>query len=129
MTEPHAAARVMTQRREMGRMMPRGFTRTCWWRFSQDRRRRYLALLPGPPSDVQAARIDSLVRLEWSALKAEAEGGLTGLREAREHRRLYEKLLADFEKSLAKPPQPAERPPSLAGHLGRVAARREGSAA
>jgi hypothetical protein len=60
---------------------------------------------------MQAATIESLVSLEWAAIVAEAEGGLVGFREAREHRRLFQRLLSDFERSLAVP---AEKPPSLA---------------
>jgi hypothetical protein len=49
----------------------------------RDRRRRYLALLAGQPTNEAAARIDALVRLEWAALKCEAEGTLLADREAR----------------------------------------------
>ena len=44
-----------------------------------------------------------MVRLEWSAYKAEAEGTLRGDREGREHRRLLDRIMADFEASLPKP--------------------------
>src|SRR5215472_795537 len=101
MTEPHAAAQNLTRRREMGRLMPRRFSKTAWWRFSRDRRRRYLDKLPAPPSNEQATRIDSLVRLEWNALKAEAEDSIAANREGREHRRLLDRMLADFERSIA----------------------------
>jgi hypothetical protein len=53
-----------------------------------------------------------LAVLEWSALVAENEGGLHGLRESREHRRLFQKNLDDFEKSVVKPLAKV-RPPKL----------------
>ena len=40
---------------------------------------------------------------EWAALQVEVEGGLVGLREGREHRRLFQRLLADFEATLQPP--------------------------
>ena len=103
MTEEVGISRRSSRRQEMGgRLIPRSFSKQAWHRFDQDRRRRYLERLGGLPSDVQAARIDTLVRLEWSALRAEAEGTLRADREAREHRRLLDKLLGDFERSLEK---------------------------
>jgi hypothetical protein len=48
-----------------------------------------------------------MIRIEWSALKAEAEGTLQADRESREHRRLLDRLLADHQRSLAAaPPSP-----------------------
>jgi hypothetical protein len=63
----------------------------------------------------------SLARLEWSALKAEHEQTLQGDREGREHRRLYQRLLGDFERSLK--PEPAEAP-SLARYLSKRSVQR-----
>jgi hypothetical protein len=128
MTEPHTAARILTQVRELaGRWTPRVFSKTAWYRFSRDRRRRYVSRIPDTPTDAQAALIQSLIRLEWSALKAEAADTLLGDREGREHRRLYQKFLVDFEKSLAKPAV-AERAPTLGEHLAHRAAEREAPA-
>jgi hypothetical protein len=59
---------------------------------------------------MQVATIETLVSLEWAAIVAEAEGGLVGFREAREHRRLFQRLLGDFERSLAVPPAPPPPP-------------------
>jgi hypothetical protein len=97
--------------------MPRVFSKPAWYRFSRERRRRYLDEFASPPTNEQAARIDALVRLEWSALKAEAENTLQGDREAREHRRLLDRMLADFERSLVAP-SPAQAPKTLLDHLG-----------
>jgi hypothetical protein len=127
MTVRHTAAQFQSRRSEMGSPMPRRFSKTAWWRFARDRRRRYLAQLSGPPSHGQAAMVETLVRLEWAALKHEADGSLAADRVALDSRRLYQRVLADFERSLPKSPPPA-RPPSLAEHLGKVAARREGAA-
>ncbi len=49
-----------------------------------------------------------MVRLEWSALVAEADGTLPGLVDAREHRRLFVRLLGDFERGLERRAEPAE---------------------
>jgi hypothetical protein len=110
-----------------GRLIPRSFSKQAWHRFDQDRRRLYLDDLGGLPSHSQACRIDALIRLEWLANKYEAQGTLQADREAREHRRLLERLRADWERSLAKPPA-VEATPNLTEHLARRAAR-EGSPA
>jgi hypothetical protein len=124
MTQAGAIERISTQRRETGRLMPRRFSKPAWYRFSRDRRRRYLARLPGQPSERDAARIDAMVRLEWQALKAEAEGTLQADREAREHRRLLDRLVSDFERSLASSPaaKPTAREILAAIHNRPVAA-------
>jgi hypothetical protein len=101
MTKPLATAQYRSRKSEMGRPMPRRFSKPAWWRFARDRRRRYLAQIDGQPSDAQASLIDTLVQLEWSALAAEHEGGLQAFRESREHRRLLARLLADFERSFS----------------------------
>ena len=82
---------------------PRNFTKTSWWRFSRDRRARYVSRISGELADVQAALVENMISLEWAALQVEAEGGLVGLREGREHRRLFQKLLDDFEATLQPP--------------------------
>jgi len=82
---------------------PRNFTKTSWWRFSRDRRARYVSRISGELADVQAALVENMISLEWAALQAEAEGGRVGLREGREHRRLFQKLLDDFEATLQPP--------------------------
>jgi hypothetical protein len=104
MTQENAARRK-TVRQELGRYVPRQFNPLTRERFLRDRRRRHLARVPtASPSDEQAATIQSLASLEWAALASEADGSLQGLREAREHRRLFQRLLGDFERSLAVPP-------------------------
>jgi len=90
--------------------MPRVFTKTAWRRFSSDRRRVYLADLSAPPTTEQMARIDSLVRHEWPALKAEAIGTLAADRDAREHRRLFNRLLADHTRASVVKEPPAPKP-------------------
>jgi hypothetical protein len=98
------------QNRELGRRyIPRQFNAVTHERFLRARRRLYLSHIPGKPTDTQSALIHSLASLEWGALNAEAEGGLVGFREAREHRRLFQRLLADFERSILTTP-PAETP-------------------
>jgi hypothetical protein len=51
-----------------------------------------LARFSGEPTNWQRKTIESMLKLEWAAEVAEHEGGLVGLREAREHRRLFQKL-------------------------------------
>ena len=125
MSKQAEISRRSSRRQEMGgRLIPRSFSKQAWHRFDQDRRRRYLERLGGLPSDAQAARIDTLVRLEWSALRAEAAGTLQGDREAREHRRLLDRLLGDLERSLAKP-MVEPKPLNYKEHV----ARRDGASA
>jgi hypothetical protein len=71
----------------------------------------YLRRIPRPPTDWQATMIETLITLEWSALLDEATDTQQSRREAREHRRLFMRLLADFERSLRDTAAPA--PPSL----------------
>jgi hypothetical protein len=101
--QPQNAAnrRPASRRAELGLTMPRAFTARCRDRFQRDRRRAYLARISGDPSQWQSATIASLIALEWAALEAESRiGDLTAAREAREHRRLFQRLLADFERSV-----------------------------
>jgi hypothetical protein len=131
MTEPTAAARILTQGRELGgRSTPRVFSKPAWYRFSRDRRRRYVARIVGVPTDAQAALIQTLIRVEWSALKAEAEGTLLADRHALDARRLFQRVLADFERSCI-PPKGRAGPamPTLEQHLQMLRERREGSSA
>lgn len=116
-TQPHETAQIRTRRAELGRPTPRRFTHTSWLRFARDRRRRYLGSIPGTATDRQIAQIEAMVRLEWQAHKAEADGSLQADREAREFRRLLDRLLADFSRTVPAPG--AERVPTLAEVLGR----------
>jgi hypothetical protein len=120
--------RPASRRAELGQSMPRAFTARCRDRFQRDRRRGYLArLADGAPTPWQASTIASLVGLEWSALEAEARiGDMAAGREAREHRRLFQRLLADFERSLAPP---AAKPPTLADLKREVFSARDQTAA
>jgi hypothetical protein len=70
---------------------------------------------------MQSATIESLVSLEWAAIVAEAEGGLLGFREAREHRRLFQRLLSDFERSLSSAQAPPAAGPTAADDTARRA--------
>lgn len=135
MTEPLATSRIRTQSRSLGRSTPRQFSKTAWWRFAADRRRRYVArIIPGTPTDAQAALIQSLIRLEWSALKHEAAGTLASDKVALDARRLFQRLLLDFERSLApKPLPPAKTKPgppqiTLEEHLAMLRELRDGPA-
>jgi hypothetical protein len=122
MTQNAAQRRHSTNARETGRYLPRRFNRVTRERFLRARRRAYLARISSTPSDAQSAMIQSLGSLEWAALAAEAEGGLVGFREAREHRRLFQRFLGDFERSLAavKP----DRPQSLSEVLAQATRER-----
>jgi len=122
MTEPIAAARILTQGRELaGRSTPRVFSRPAWYRFSRDRRHRYVSRIAGTPTDAQAALVQSMIRLEWSALKHEAVGTLAADKVALDARRLFGRFLQDFERSLVKSTA-SQRAPSLAEVLAEHAA-------
>jgi hypothetical protein len=121
MSEPRETWQNLTQHRAIGRSTPRSFSKTSWWRFRQDRSRSYLDRLPAPPSTEDGARIEALVNLEWSALRAEAVARdtigkecLVAAREGREHRRLMRQLLWDFERSIERAQKPASTERSLA---------------
>src|SRR5262249_5701001 len=105
-----SSERVSTRNREFGLYMPKSTSRQSWHRFDQDRRRGYLARIDGKPSPRQIALLDNMVRLEWAALVAEkTDGSLRALREAREHRRLFQRLFDDFERTLAPAPTKTRR--------------------
>jgi hypothetical protein len=128
MQRKNAATRLYASRRaELGFSMPRAFTARCRDRFQRDRRRGYLARVAGNASPWQSSTIATLIALEWAALEAESRiGDLTAARESRENRRLFQRLLADFERSLTlsagEPVDPMEQ---LHRHLARRAAERE----
>ena len=113
MTEPIARSRILTQSRSLGRSTPRRFSKTAWWRFAAERRARYVARIAGEPTDTQSALVQTLVALEWSALKHEAAGTLAADKVALDARRLFGRFLQDFERSLVKPTA-SQRAPSLA---------------
>jgi hypothetical protein len=75
--------------------------------------------------------VQSLATLEWAALSAEHTNTLQSLREAREHRRLLLRVLADFERSLEKSAAKGRPGPpqlTLEEHLAMLRERREGAA-
>lgn len=115
-----AQTRTPTPRDPLARYRPRSFGQPSRWRFVRDRRALYLGRIPAAPTDAQKALIDSLIELEWGALRAEAEGGLVAYREGRELRRTYLRALGDFERSLTSQPSP---PPTPAEALAAVHAR------
>lgn len=132
MTQYAARRRHSTNIRESGRYLPRQFNSVTRERFLRSRRRRYLDRISITPTDAQTATIHSLATLEWGALSAEHENTLQSLREAREHRRLLLKVLADFERSLAPPAASVKAkakpgPPQIGieEHMARLRERRE----
>jgi hypothetical protein len=118
MTQPLASAqsRSPTRRDPLARYRPRAFSQASRWRFVRDRRGLYLGQIRGELREAQKALIDTLVELEWGALRAESEGGITAYREGRELRRLFLRAVGDFQKSLVVAPPPA---PSLAEVIAR----------
>ena len=123
----HAQSRSPSPRDPLARYRPRTFGKASRWRFVRDRRTLYLGRVEGGPSESQKALIETLIELEWSALKAEAEGGMVAFREGRELRRLYLRALADFERTVkdAAEAAPVDPMQALRDHL----ARRQGAAA
>jgi hypothetical protein len=93
-------------------------------RHERNRRALYRARISGEPTSSQLQTIDTLVALEWAAYLCEREGGLHNLREAREHRRLLLRVLADFERTLVKPAAPQSARSLMDQYnLSRVASR------
>jgi hypothetical protein len=92
---------------------PRQFNALARRRFLKARRLHHLARVQGEPTEAQTAMASSMATCEWAALHGEHEGTLRSLREAREHRRLWLKVMADFDRSLrpkeASASQPKER--------------------
>ena len=119
-----ATRRYSTRRAELGQSTPRRFTPRARHRFDVARRRAYLGQLSGEPTPWQAATIGSLVAIEWAALAGEALiGDQVAAREAREHRRLFQRLLNDFERTIIAAAAPPEDP--LAALHRHLAERRE----
>jgi hypothetical protein len=101
---PDAAAR-----NQLAQYTPSSFSQHSRWRFGRNRKASYLNRIVGEVTPWQVSTIATLVSLEWAALVAESRhADMVAGREAREHRRLFMRLLADFEKSLtALPPKRA----------------------
>jgi hypothetical protein len=104
---------------QLYRYVPRSLSIHSRRRFNTRRTREYLSQIDGRPSRWQIAAVESLLRREWMALVAErADDPDTALRADRE----FQKLLADFRRSL---PTPAAAPqPSLSDVLADIARRR-----
>ena len=128
MTEPIARSRILTQSRSLGRSTPRRFSKTAWWRFAAERRARYVARIAGEPTDTQSALVQTMVALEWSALKHEAAGTLAADKVALDARRLFGRFLLDFERSITtKAPPPKAKPGPAQLDLEAFLAQREGA--
>jgi hypothetical protein len=85
----------------------------------KDRKEQHLGRVQGEPSSEQIQMARSMAQLEWSALVAERTDDLRALREAREHRRLLLRTIADFELTLDPQPVPRrKRSGKLSDHLG-----------
>jgi len=108
MPQGGVARQRVTLRQETGTYVPRQYSTTARYRFLRDRRRHHLSRVPAAPSPSQTALALSLARLEWGALKAESMDTLQGDREGREFRRLFQRLLGEFEETL---PKPVSEPP------------------
>ena len=104
MTQANAERLGATARPRNDGYRPRQFNRLTRGRFLRARERHHLSRVTGSPTVAQREMAASMAVLEWSSLQAEREGTLQSLREAREHRRLLLRVLADFERSLAAPP-------------------------
>jgi len=113
MMETSSNAHIRTHRRILGRTIPRSASVYAERRFKIDRAARYAARIKGQPSDHQSALIQSLVATEWTAVRNERIGEMHTDRLALDARRLFSRLLAEFENTLKKPP-PVEAPPTLA---------------
>ena len=124
---PAVAVPVRSRRRPLGRYQPTRFGQTQRWRFARVRRAEYLARA-GEITSWQSSTIETLVQLEWAALVCEHRfADLQAAREGREHRRLFQRLLSDFERSVEVPVRiPSDPAAAIHAHF---AARRSGGAA
>jgi hypothetical protein len=104
MTARSANSQRMTASAQLGRYVPRVLNRLGAWRLEQDRRARYTSQLTEPPTDIQSALIQSMIRVEKTALLAEAEGSLHAARIALDARRLLSRLQIDFYRTITPPP-------------------------
>ena len=96
--------RSPTRLNPLGRYTPKSLSDQSRRRFWRERTTEYLARIDGAPTTRQATLIEKMIKLEWSSLVVERQSDVVvGLREAREHTRLFTKLLQDFEESLPKP--------------------------
>lgn len=126
---------------KVGRYRPVCFGPSSWWRFSQDRRRRYLSSLPAPPDERQALAIEQLIEAEWLARRAEHDAENAASNRDRYYAR---RLGADMRKqtllwlrelnaatagrrALSEPTAPPQ--PDLHDFLNSIAARRSEQAA
>jgi hypothetical protein len=114
---------LQRRRREPQPYIPRQFNALTRGRFLKACRLHHLARVDGQPTEMQVELAHSAAVLQWAAMQAERDGSLQALREAREHRRLLLRVLADFERSIAQP-TPASRPLTLAEHLANRPGRR-----
>lgn len=126
--KPHSA--------KVGRYRPVCFGPSSWWRFSQDRRRRYLKLLPDVPDERQLLAVNMLIECEWGMRRAEADAA-----NAANDRYRYNalRLSADLKKQVllwhrelnaaiaasAKTEPTAPPAPSLTDVLSEIANRRQ----
>jgi hypothetical protein len=113
MTEQAGILRRSSRRQEIGRLMPRAFTKTCFWRFGQDRRRGYIRRLGAPPDERQALLITQMVEAEWNKLRLEHEAksatGKAGLERMRLSAEWSRQLLL-LDRDLARAtPRPSHR--------------------
>jgi hypothetical protein len=125
-----AQSRSPTRRDPLARYRPRSFGEQSRWRFRRDRQALYLSQVRGAPTSQQKALIESLISLEFNALKAEAsDDAMVTYREARQLRIEFVRVLSAFEKTLLV--KPAESGPSLVRGLADMAdaANRGGRAA
>jgi hypothetical protein len=120
MTTSSAQFPARSRRRPLGRYMPFKFGQTQRWRFRRDRVALYLGRINGEVLEHQKSLIDAAIELEWSAMKAEHEGGLVAYREGRQLRVELTRVLAAFERSIvAQKPDPADQRKLLNDYLER----------
>ena len=113
----------ITHGRQLGRHMPRTFTRKSWWLFLSRRRTALVGTVGGQPDERQGRLIETLIRVEWAALESEetartlkGKAKIDALRLAAEYRRQMLLLDRDLARTLPKPaPQSAspKEPPAL----------------
>src|SRR5690348_11267639 len=100
-----ASARTVSQEPAPKRCFrPRSFNRRTQTPFISRRRAFWLARVTAEPIPRQQTLAETIAALEWAAETARHENTLTSLRDLREHLRLRDRAVADFERSLQQTP-------------------------
>ena len=101
MTQPPAQPGTTSHDGAAGRpFRPRSWNARTRVRFITRQQRHWLSRCPGTPTERQVALAQSIAQLAWAIALAEHAGDIGAMRDLREHVRLKDRMVADFEKML-----------------------------